>query len=147
VAVSITPPMVTAVSRVLYSMALNREMPHGLARLHPRYGVPHIALVASSAISIAVALYFATQFDTLTSMVNFGALTAFIAVNASVVALFMVKRKSGNWLAHLVGPALGIAALIAVLVQMSKVGLSVGLCWMAAGVVVYLIIRRRGKRA
>jgi amino acid transporter len=147
VAVSITPPMVTAVSRVLYSMALNREMPHGLARLHPRYGVPHIALLTSGAISIAVALYFATQFDTLTSMVNFGALTAFIAVNASVIAFFMVKRKSGNWLAHLVGPVLGIAALIAVLVQMSKIGLSVGLCWMAAGVAVYLVIRRRGKRA
>jgi amino acid transporter len=109
--------------------------------------VPHVALLASGAISIAVALYFASQFDTLTSMVNFGALTAFIAVNASVIAVFMVKRKSGNWLAHLVGPVLGIAALNAVLVQMSKIGLSVGLCWMAAGVAVYLVIRRRGKRA
>jgi amino acid transporter len=147
VAVSITPPMVTAVSRVLYSMAMNREMPHALARLHPRYGVPHIALLSSGGISIAVALYFSSQFDTLTTMVNFGALTAFIAVNASVIAVFMVKRKSRNWIGHLMAPLLGIAALLAVLAQMSKVGLGVGISWMVFGFIVYLIIRRRTKRA
>jgi amino acid transporter len=146
-AVSITPPMVTAVARVLYSMALNNEMPHLLVRLHPRYGVPHVALLASGVISIAVALYFSSQFDTLTSMVNFGALTAFVAVNSSVIALFIVKRKSGKWLAHLVGPALGIAVLLAVLAQMSAIGLGVGFTWMVIGVVAYHFVRRRNKQA
>jgi hypothetical protein len=59
----------------------------------------------------------------------------------------MVKRKSRNWIGHLIAPLLGIAALLAVLAQMSKVGLGVGISWMFAGFVVYLIIRRRAKRA
>jgi amino acid transporter len=145
VAVSITPPMVTAVSRIRYSMALNQEMPRALARLHPRYGVPHVALLASGAISIVITFCFANQFDTLTSMVNFGPLTAFIAVNASVTALFMVKRKSRKWLSHVVSPALGIAAL-AVIVRMSKLALGVGFAWMAIGFIAYRMIEQRKKK-
>jgi len=144
VAISVTPPMVTGVSRVLYAMALNGELPRGLACVHVRYRVPHVALLASGALSIVVALYFASQFDTLTSMVNFGALTAFIAVNASVIALFAVRRRSGRWLPDLVSPGLGIAALLAVILQMSRLALIVGLSWMTTGVITYwLLVRRR----
>jgi amino acid transporter len=143
VAISITPPMVTAVSRVLYSMATHGEMPAMLAKLHPRYGVPHVAVLASGAISITVALYFASQFDTLTSMVNFGAITAFIAVNASVIALFRIKRRTGSLFGTVVCPIIGIATLGAVLTQMSPLGLAVGVCWTVAGIVVYCIVRRQ----
>jgi amino acid transporter len=146
VAISVTPPMVTGVSRVLYAMALNHEMPPVLARLHRRYRVPHMALLASGALSILVALYFARQFDTLTSMVNFGALSAFVAVNASVIALFGVRRRSGRWLADIVLPGLGIAALLAVTVQMSRLALVVGLGWMAAGIVTYQLLSRRRRK-
>jgi amino acid transporter len=143
VAISITPPMVTGVSRILYAMALHGEMPRPLARLHRRYGVPHVALLASAAISIAVALYFSAQFDTLTAMVNFGALTAFMAVNASVIVLFKVKRRSSDWLGHVALPALGIAVLLAVLVQMSHLALIVGIAWLATGILIYAVVRRR----
>jgi amino acid transporter len=113
VAISITPPMVTAVARVLYTMAEKGEMPHFLSKLHPKYGVPRNAILTSGALSIVVALYFANQFDTLTSMVNFGALTAFAAVNASVIALFILKRKSRRLVVHLLLPLLGIGTIIA----------------------------------
>lgn len=146
VVISVTPPMVTGVSRVLYAMALNHEMPPVLARVHGRYRVPHVALLASGALSILVALCFARQFDALTSMVNFGALTAFVAVNASVIALFGVRRRSGRWLADIVLPGLGIAALLAVIVQMSRLALVVGLGWMAAGIVTYQLLSRRRRR-
>lgn len=145
VAISITPPMVTAVSRVLFSMATHHEMPAMLAKIHPRYGVPHLAILTSGAISIAVALYFAAQFDTLTSMVNFGAITAFIAVNASVIALFRIKRRTGSLFGTLVAPIIGIATLGAVLTQMSPLGLGVGACWMVAGIIAYLTVRRQSK--
>lgn len=147
VAISVTPPMVTGVSRVLYAMALNHEMPPVLARVHGRYRVPHVALLSSGTLSIIVALYFARQFDTLTSMVNFGALSAFVAVNASVIALFGVRRRSGRWFVDWVLPGLGIAALLAVMVQMSRLALVVGLGWMAAGIVTYQVLcRLRGTR-
>jgi amino acid transporter len=144
---SITPPMVTAVARVLFSMAEKGEMPRGLAKLSPKYGVPHNAILASGALSIAVALYFANEFDTLTSMVNFGALTAFAAVNASVIALFVCKRRSRRLGVHLVLPLLGIATIVAVIAQMSRIGLAVGTSWLVVGLVVAAILRGRSRRS
>jgi amino acid transporter len=145
VAISITPPMVAAVSRVLYSMAEKAEMPRFLASLDSKYGVPHNGILASGALSVAVALYFANQFDTLTSMVNFGALIAFATVNASVIALFAIKRRSRRLGVHVLLPLLGIVTIAAVITQMSSIGLTVGLVWLGAGVIVAFVLRMRHK--
>jgi amino acid transporter len=126
-------------------MAEKGEMPRSLARLNPKYGIPRNAIAASGAVSIAVALYFASQFDTLTSMVNFGALAAFAAVNASVIAMFIVRRKSSRLVMHLLLPALGIVTLLAVMTQMSRTGLTVGFAWLFVGVVVVLVLRGRAR--
>jgi amino acid transporter len=145
-AVSITPPMVSAVARILYAMAENREMPRIFARLHPRYRVPHIAILASGGLSITVALFFANEFDSLTSMVNFGALTAFLAVNASVIALFAIKRRSKRLGIHLLVPLLGIGTIAAVMTQMSRIGLTVGTSWLLIGVAMYFVLQGRKSR-
>lgn len=147
VAISITPPMVTGVARILYAMAQKGEMPALLGRLDDKYHVPRNAIAASGAISVAVAIYFAAQFDTLTSMVNFGALTAFALVNVSVIALFIGKRKSRRYLPHLLMPLIGIGTIFAVLTQMGAAGLGVGLAWLAVGVVLVLLLRARTRRA
>ena len=143
VAVSITPPMVSAVARVLYAMAQNGEMPRFLARLHPKHAVPHVAILTSGALSIIVSLYFANQFDTLTSMVNFGALTAFMLVNLSVIALYLFKRRSQRWVVHFLVPVVGIVTILGVLSQMSTLALTVGVVWLAVGIATYWIRRMR----
>lgn len=143
-AFSISPPMVVAVSRVLHSMASHRQMPAFLGHLHPRYGVPDRAILASGALSIAVALPFADHFDTLTSMVNFGAIVAFVSVNASVIAFYRIKRGSRRLVAHLMLPLIGIGILLMVLSQMSLVALAVGGVWMLVGAVVAAMLRARG---
>jgi amino acid transporter len=143
VAISITPPMIIGVARVLYAMAQKGEMPSGFGRLNERFRVPRIAMAVSSLLSIAVAIYFADHFDTLTSMVNFGALSAFATVNASVIALFVVKRRSRRYGLHLLVPLIGIAAILMVLSSLSATGLGVGVSWLVAGVVLHLILRSR----
>jgi len=147
VAISITPPMVTAVARVLYSMAEKGEMPRYLGKLDPKYGVPRNAIFTSGLISIAVALYFSNQFDTLTTMVNFGALMAFAAVNASVIVLFVFKRKSNRLFVHLLLPLLGILTIGAVMSQMSGFGLAVGSTWLIAGLLVVAYLSNRSRSA
>jgi amino acid transporter len=144
VAFSISPPMVVAVSRVLHAMASHGQMPAFLAHLHPRHGVPDRAILSSGALSIVVAVLFAEKFDTLTSMVNVGAILAFISVNASVIAFYRVKRDSTRWVVHLILPVIGIGILLMVLSQMSMVALAVGGAWMLAGIVVAAILRGRG---
>lgn len=145
-AFSISPPMVVAVSRVLHSMASHRQMPAFLAHLHPRYGVPDRAILSSGVLSIGVAVLFAEKFDALTSMVNFGAILAFIAVNASVIAFYRVKRGSPRWFVHLILPLIGTGILLMVLSQMSMIALAVGGAWMLVGVIVAVILRARGTK-
>ena len=147
VAISITPPMVTGVARVLFAMAQKGEMPRILGKLDQKYRVPRNAIATSGAISVMVAIYFAAQFDTLTSMVTFGALTAFAMVNASVIALFIIKRKSKRYFMHLLLPSIGIAVIIGVLSQMSALGLGVGSAWLVAGIVVVIVLRTRSRAA
>ncbi len=144
VAASILPPMVTGVARVLYTMAASGEMPKYLAYVDPKYHVPRNAVLTSGSISASVALLLANNFDTLTTMVNFGALMAFLAVNASVIAWFVVRRKSRRYFAHAVLPSIGMAIIVAVLGSMNVTGLAVGLAWLALGFVVVRILRRRG---
>jgi amino acid transporter len=125
-------------------MASHRQMPAFLAHLHPRYGVPDRAILSSGALSTVVAVLFAEKFDTLTSMVNFGAILAFISVNASVIAFYRIKRGSTRVIVHLILPVIGIGILLTVLSQMSMVALAVGGAWMLAGVVLAAILRARG---
>lgn len=146
VAISITPPMVTGVARILYAMAQKSEMPRYLGKLDRKYHVPQNAIATSGALSVVVAIYFASQFDTLTAMVNFGALTAFAAVNASVIALFIVRRKSTRYGVHLLMPLIGIVAIVGVLTQMSATGLGVGVAWLVVGAVLVFFLRARGVR-
>lgn len=144
--ISITPTMVAAVSRVLHAMASHGEMPRFLAHVHPKYRVPSLAILSSGALSVAVALLFSEHFDVLTTMVNFGALAAFISVNAAVIAYFKVQRRSSRHFRHVLLPLLGIAVLLAVISQMSIVGLAVGAAWTLIGFAVCMFLRSSGAK-
>lgn len=142
--IAITPPMVAAVSRVLYAMASGGQLPGALAVLHPTHGVPHRALLLSFFISIAVALVLVERPDELTSIVNFGAMSAYIAVNVSLIAWLGVKKRSGRWMAHILMPSAGIVIILAVMTQMGRPALIMGMSWLACGVMYCALLRRLG---
>ncbi|MEC4722707.1 APC family permease [Noviherbaspirillum sp. CPCC 100848] len=139
---SITPPMLAAVARVLHAMADGGQLPAGLSKLHSRYHVPQRTLCLASVISIVIALTFIEMPEELTGIVNFGALAAYLAVHLSVIALLAVKRRSGRWIAHLVVPVIGITIIVVVATQMSNSALYLGLGWFAAGLVYYALLKR-----
>jgi len=145
--IAITPPMLAAVSRVLYAMAGGGQLPAFLARIHPRHAVPQRALLLSCAISVAIALAFVSEPDSLTGIVNFGALAAYIAVHLSVIVLLAIKRRSGRWFAHVIMPAIGIAIIVIVATQFSTLALMVGFGWMTTGAVYYAALKKFRKTA
>ncbi|MCK9909857.1 APC family permease, partial [Microbacteriaceae bacterium K1510] len=67
-----------AISRILYSMGRDKNLPAFLAKVHPRYKTPYLSTIIVAVISLAVGLFFMNQLAALTSLVNFGALTAFL---------------------------------------------------------------------
>ena len=101
--------------------------------LHPRLRTPVFSIVLTGLVGlIAVRMDVATS----TSFINFGAFTAFVFVNVSVIALFVRERRAGRRpgvLAYLVAPAVGAAIDLYLLTRLDGHAITLGLVWLAAG--------------
>jgi amino acid transporter len=136
-------PMQVGVARVMYAMGRDRQLPVVLARIHPKHGTPYVGMLATTVISVTVALVMRNQMDELVSIVNFGALTGFLLLHVSVIAKFWVKERSGQWISHLAVPVAGIIVVLAVLSGMSPLAMKIGLGWLAAGLVYGGVLTKR----
>ncbi|MEU6879704.1 APC family permease [Streptomyces sp. NPDC046712] len=128
-----------AAGRLLFAMARDRRLPHLLARTDS--GVPRLALLLAAAVTMVAAVWAAQQdegLDHLVSVVDIGALTAFVLLHASVVGWFAVRRMEGppHWLRHVVMPVVGAAILVAVIAEASVSAQVVGVVWLGVGLVV-----------
>lgn len=136
-------------SRILMDMARNGQVPKFLGQVSPRTGVPWKGILVAAVGNVIVAGWATTRadgLDQLTSIVNVGALSAFIFVQASVVGYFLVKRRgeeAPSWLKHGLIPIVGAVLLAIVLVSANPLALIIGAVWLAIGVVVYLVRNRR----
>jgi amino acid transporter len=138
-------PMQVGVARVLFAMGRDRQLPRILSTLHPKYGTPYVGMLVTSGISLSVALAMRYLMDELVSLVNFGALSAFLLLHASVIRLFWIQQRSGKWLVHLVIPLLGIAVVLAVMSGMSPLAMTLGIVWLVVGLSYGLLLRKRNR--
>jgi len=139
-----------ATSRLLYAMARDRQLPSFLARVHPTKGVPTNATLLVAVVSRVVGLFFYELSDgiaRLSTLVNFGALTAFLALHVSVVWHYVGRRGSRRWWPHLVAPAIGFAILAFVLVNAQVYAQTLALGWFAVGVVIMVALIASGRTA
>jgi amino acid transporter len=139
-----------ATSRLLYAMARDRQLPSFLARVHPTKGVPTNATLLVAVVSLVVGLFFYELSDgiaRLSTLVNFGALTAFLALHVSVVWHYVGRRGSRRWWPHLVAPAIGFAILAFVLVNAQVYAQTLALGWFAVGVVIMVALIASGRTA
>ncbi|MEU9702667.1 APC family permease [Streptomyces sp. NPDC047981] len=128
-----------AAGRLLFAMGRERRLPRLLARTDS--GVPRVALLIAATVTMVAAVWAAQRddgLDHLVSVVDVGALTAFVLLHASVVGWFAVRRMEGppHWLRHVVMPVVGAIILIAVIVEASAAAQVVGVIWLAVGLVV-----------
>jgi amino acid transporter len=136
-------PMQVGVARVMYAMGRDRQLPAVLAKVHPVHGTPYVGMLVTAAISILVALLMRNRLDDLTSVVNFGALSGFLLLHASVIALFWVRLRSGRWFVHLAVPLAGMGVVLSVLTGMSHTAMILGLSWLGVGLVYGAILAKR----
>jgi amino acid transporter len=129
-----------AVARILFAMARDGKLPAVLARIHPRYKTPYVSTLAVAFVSLLVGLLFSARVDDLSRVVNFGALTSFLFLHLSVINHFFIRRRSGEWLRHVVFPLAGSAVIGFVLYEMDKSAKLMGACWIAAGIVYYFML-------
>ncbi|WP_329116518.1 APC family permease [Streptomyces sp. NBC_01353] len=131
-----------AAARLLFAMGRERRLPRLLGRTDS--GVPRVALLLAAAVTMVAAVWAAQRddgLDHLVSVVDVGALTAFVLLHASVVGWFAVRRMEGppHWLRHVVMPVVGAAILIAVIVEASVSAQLVGVIWLGVGLVVLAV--------
>ncbi len=137
-----------ATSRLLFSMARDRQLPSFLAKVHPQHRVPENATFLVAAVSIVFGVYFASRDDgatLLTTLVNFGALTAFLLLHLSVISHYFLKERSGDLWRHLVAPALGFLIIGYVIIEANVAAQRIGLAWLALGGVVLVVFYTTGR--
>ena len=133
-----------ATARLIYSMARDGMLPRALAHVDARRKTPVRAILLVAAITLALGVLLVNQIELLTSIVNFGALTGFLALHVSVVVWFMVRQKSRRWFAHLVSPLLGFAIIGYVLLNTQTNAKIAGLLWLGVGALMLAVIKARG---
>lgn len=133
-----------ATSRLLYAMARDRQLPSFLAKIHPKHKVPVNATLLVAAISLVLGLYMASRSDgisLLSTLVNFGAMTAFLVLHISVINHFVRRNGSTDYLRHLMYPIIGFAILAFVVVNAKLAAQVLAFIWIAVGVVILITFK------
>jgi amino acid transporter len=128
-------------------MARDGKLPAVLAKVHPRFKTPYVSTLAVAVVSLLVGLLFSDRLDDLSRVVNFGALTGFVLLHLSVINHYFYRRRSGDWLRHVVFPLTGLAIIVYVLFEMDRAAKILGACWIAIGALYYLALAFRSKKA
>ncbi|MEU0304039.1 APC family permease [Streptomyces sp. NPDC006175] len=133
-----------AAGRLVFAMGREGRLPSFLSRVDSRSGVPRVAIACAAVVTLVAAVWAARRddgLDHLVSVVNVGALTAFVLLHASVVGWFAVRRMEGppNLWRHIVVPVVGAGVLVAVILEATTSAQLVGVCWLGIGLVVLAV--------
>jgi amino acid transporter len=110
---------VNVASRTSYAMGRIGAFPFWFARVHLRHRSPYVAILVTSAVTLAISLGLGFGYDPTTAfaMVGTGIVIVLAAIymvaNAACIGYFLRRRRDEfNPISHLVVPILGIAAFV-----------------------------------
>lgn len=146
---------IIGVSRLVYSMGIHRQVPDRLRQLHPRFRTPWLGILIFSGLACVAMLPGQAEF--LGNMYAFGAMLSFTIAHAAVVRLRIrhpeVERPyRGPGTVRIAGRELPLFALVGGLgtglawVTVTALHIDVaivGMGWLALGIAVYAVYRRR----
>jgi amino acid transporter len=134
-----------ATSRLLYSMSRDRQLPHFLSRISSRQ-VPQWSILAVTALTAVLVLFFVGQLPLISSLVNFGALFGFCLLHVAVFWHYIVRMRSRNWLLHGVVPVLGFLIIGYVLLNADPLAKIGGLVWLVIGAIIFAVNAALGRK-
>lgn len=119
-------------SRLVFSMARDRQLPRFLSFVDGRQ-VPRNAMLLIAALSLVVGITGTAQQELLTTLVTFGALTAYILLNVAVIVHFGVRGRSRRFFLHWISPVVGTAVLAYALANANPHAQILGAVWLLIG--------------
>jgi amino acid transporter len=104
-----------AATRVYYAMARNGIAPKQLARTHPRFKTPHVAILLNMAIALFLSFALGWKWGPLNGFIMLATaatvvvILVYMLVMAGSIRYYLTeKREQFNWFLHLVCPIAGI---------------------------------------
>ncbi len=133
--------------RIFMSMARDGLLPKWAAKVHPRFGTPHVTTIITG-IAVAVpAMFF--DINEMIEFTNIGTLAAFVLVSAGVIVLRYTEpnrpRPFRTPFVPLV-PILSIVCCVALMLQLPAITWIRFGVWMAVGFLVYFAYSMRRSR-
>jgi amino acid transporter len=138
-----------ATSRLLFAMARDRQLPSFLAKVDPKHRVPVNATLLVAVISLALGVYMSQRDDGITllsTLVNFGALSAFLVLHVAVVVHFVVRKKSRDYWRHVAVPVIGFGILLYVVINAQVAAQTLGFIWFGIGAVLLVVLLATGRK-
>ncbi|HKW88613.1 MAG TPA: APC family permease [Candidatus Acidoferrales bacterium] len=130
-------------ARLLYGMGRSNALPRKFfGAIEPRNRVPRNNVVLVGAIALLGA--FLMSYELGAEMLNFGALIAFMGVNASAFVRFFLREEKKRP-SNLFPPVLGFFICLFIWLHLGRPAMIVGGIWMLVGIV-YGAIKTRGFR-
>jgi APA family basic amino acid/polyamine antiporter len=142
-------------SRLTFSMGHYRQLPERLRQVHPKFHTPYVAIIVFSGVAALTIL--PGELDFLATLYSFGAMLSFTVAHVAVIRLRRrYPDRERPWkpplnvrirgvelpLSALLG-GLGTFAAWIVVMALNISTLIAGIAWMAIGITVYLVYRRR----
>jgi APA family basic amino acid/polyamine antiporter len=135
---------ILAQPRIFMSMAKDGLLPTWAAKIHPRFGTPHVTTIITGLL-VAVAAGF-TPISVLGSLVSIGTLFAFVVVSIGVLVLRRTQPDLPRPFRTPWVPLVPVASAVVSLVLMLSLPIAtwerLGI-WMAIGVVFYFVYGRK----
>ncbi|OZF04191.1 APC family permease [Rhodococcoides fascians] len=128
--------LVLGVSRTTFAMARDRNLPHVLAAVHPRFDVPHRAELM---VGVVVAATAATvDIRAAIGFSSFAVLAYYAVTNASALTMSRAEGRPAR-----VVPVIGLVGCLVLAFSLPVSSVAVGAGVLAAGAVVYALRKRR----
>lgn len=127
--------------RILYAFARAGQLPAALARIHPRYRTPHVAVLVFSAIAWAAALT-----ATFAELATISAIARLLFSAATCLAIPVLRRKLPRAPFRVPGgllvPLAAVALSVWLLSGMTRAQTLAGAVALAIGLALYALIAR-----
>lgn len=131
-------------SRLVFSMARDHQLPTILSGVGKKK-TPRNAILLIAGLSLVIGLLGNGHQEVLTTMVTFGALTAYVLLNIAVIVRFGFIEGSRRYFLHWLSPVLGTIIILFALWHGETHAKIIGSAWMLIGILIALFLRWRGR--
>jgi len=134
----------SAISRVMYSMSRDGFLPKPLSKVHEKYKTPYVAAIFIGIVTLIISIAFGNVergIGAIASLINFGALSCFLVLHVTVVVHFFIKKKTGQFIRHLILPIVGFVIIAYVWISLDMNSKILGFSWLAVGVVYFIVLK------